>query len=161
MSLFCIVKMAFSTWLNIFLPQADRMNRGKEIIKKVNLNDDSHKRLIWNRRDWWNWIIAKICDKFILTLFEPFPSVYSLREWGLNQKKCSSNGKVFSESRCFGAMKNQKIKKFYGDPKTLSSFKNAGKLAFSQLNFSAATSLCTKVYKTKMESLKFRTKVIL
>ena len=45
----------------------------------------------------------------------------------------------FSESRCFGVMKNQKIKKIYGDPKKLSRFKNAGKPAFSQPKFNAAT----------------------
>ena len=55
-------------------------------------------------------------------------------------------GLYFSESRCFGVMKNQKIKKIYGDPKKLSSFKNAGKLAFSLLNLSVATSLCTKKF---------------
>ena len=37
--------------------------------------------------------------------------------------------------------KNQKI---YGGPTELLSFKNAGKLAFSQPNFNAATSHCTK-----------------
>ena len=52
----------------------------------------------------------------------------------------------FSESRCFGVMKNQKIKKIYGDPKKLSHFKNAGKPAFSQPNFNAATSLHRKKF---------------
>ena len=41
-------------------------------------------------------------------------------------------------------MKNQKIKKIYGDPKKLSCFNFAGKPAFGQPNFNAATSLCTK-----------------
>ena len=55
--------------------------------------------------------------------------------------------------------KNQKI---YGDPKKLSSFKNARKLAFSKLNFNAATSLCTKKFiKQKLYYIKFRIKVIL
>ena len=59
-------------------------------------------------------------------------------------------------------MQNQKMKKIYGDPKTLSSFKNARILAFSQPKFNAATSLSRKkVIKLKLEPLKFRTKVIL
>ena len=65
----------------------------------------------------------------------------------------------FSDSRCFGEMKNQKIKKIYGGPKKLSSFKNAGKLAFSQPSFNAATSLCTKKFiKPKWKPLKFKIK---
>ena len=52
----------------------------------------------------------------------------------------------FSESRCFGVMKNQKIKKIYGDPKKLSRFKNAGKPTLSQPNFNAATSLHRKMF---------------
>ena len=52
----------------------------------------------------------------------------------------------FSESRCFGEMKNKKIKKIYGDPKKLLRFKNAGKPAFSQANFNAATSLHRKKF---------------
>ena len=52
----------------------------------------------------------------------------------------------FSESRCFGVLKNQKIKKIHGDPKKLSLFKNAGKPAFSQPNFNAATSLHRKKF---------------
>ena len=68
----------------------------------------------------------------------------------------------FSESRCFGVMKNQKIKKIYGGPTKLLSFKNAGKLAFSQPNFNAATSHCTKKFmKSKLQSLEFRIKVVL
>ena len=43
-------------------------------------------------------------------------------------------------------MKNKKIEIIYGDPKKLSSFKKAGKLASIQPNFSAATSLCTKKF---------------
>ena len=55
--------------------------------------------------------------------------------------------------------KNQKI---YGDPKKLSSFKNAGKPAFSPPNFNAATSLCRKKFiKSRLQSLTFRVKVIL
>ena len=65
---------------------------------------------------------------------------------GWIRKNAQTKRLCFSESRCSGEMKNQKIKKIYGDPKKLSSFKNAGKLAFSQLNFSAATSLCTKKF---------------
>ena len=52
----------------------------------------------------------------------------------------------FYECRCFGVMKNQKMKKFYGNPKKLLSFKNSGKLSFSQLDFNAATKLCTKKF---------------
>ena len=59
-------------------------------------------------------------------------------------------------------MKNKKIEIIYGDPKKLSSFEKAGKLASIQTNFSAATSLCTKKFiKPKLQPLKFRIKVIL
>ena len=44
-------------------------------------------------------------------------------------------------------MKNEQIKMFYGDPKKLSSIKNAGELACSQPNLNAAKSLCRKKFK--------------
>ena len=44
-------------------------------------------------------------------------------------------------------MKNEQIKMFYGDPKKLSSIKNAGELACSQPNLNAASSLCRKKFK--------------
>ena len=48
-------------------------------------------------------------------------------------------------------MKNIKIRIIYGDPKKLSSFKKAGKVASIQSNFSAATSLLRKKFiKPKM-----------
>ena len=81
---------------------------------------------------------------------------------GWIRKNTQATRLCFSDSRCFGEMKNQKIKKIYGGPKKLSSFKNAGKLAFSQPSFNAATSLCTKKFIiSKLQSLKFRIKVIL
>ena len=62
------------------------------------------------------------------------------------RKNAQAKWLCFSENRCFGVMKNKKIEIIYGDPKKLSSFKKAGKLASIQPNFSAATSLCTKKF---------------
>ena len=71
------------------------------------------------------------------------------------RKKVQTKGLCFSESRCFGVMKNQKIKKIYRDPKKLSYFKNEGKPAFIEPNFNAATShFRKKVYKIKVEAAK-------
>ena len=78
------------------------------------------------------------------------------------RKKVQTKGLCFSESRCFGVMKNQKIKKIYRDPKKLLRFKNEGKPAFIETNFNAATShFRTKFIKSKLKPLKFRRKVVL
>ena len=45
----------------------------------------------------------------------------------LMRKKARTKWLYFSENRCFGVMKNQKI---YRDPKKLSDFENGGKSAF-------------------------------
>ena len=78
------------------------------------------------------------------------------------RKKVQTKGLCFSESSCFGVMKNQKIKKINRDPKKLWRFKNEGKPAFFDPNFSAATShLRTKIIKSKLNPLKFKRKVVL
>ena len=87
---------------------------------------------------------------------------HSLSEWGLNKKKCSSNETVFFWKLMLWSDEKSKNQKIYRDPKKLSSFKNAGKPAFSPPNFNAATSLCRKKFiKSRLQSLTFRVKVIL
>ena len=71
-------------------------------------------------------------------------TVWENEDW--IRKNAQAKILCFSESRYYGVMKNQKIKKIYGDPKKLSSFENARKLAFSQPKFNAATSLSTKKF---------------
>ena len=80
----------------------------------------------------------------------------------MNEKKVQTKGLCFSESRCFGVMKNQKVKKIHRDPKKLWRFKNEGKPAIIDPNFNAATShFRTKFIKSKLKLLKFRRKVVL
>ena len=60
------------------------------------------------------------------------------------EKILKQQGCVFLIVDALERWKIKKLKKIYGGPKKLSSFQNAGKLAFSQPSFNAATSLCTK-----------------